>query len=138
MRINSPLFQSALSDFTYDVACGGAIRHLADLGYTVHQITERLDFLNRKCEENGERASYITCDFGWNAKVMEEALKVLDERQKEYIQGVLWEKKRMYHRLTLRMREITARLYEAGSYSAICYFVNTGEKISLPMCRDLL
>lgn len=37
-------FQAALANFTFDVASGGAIRHLADLGYTVTQITKRLDF----------------------------------------------------------------------------------------------
>ncbi len=35
-------FQKALSDFTFDAACGGAIRHLADSGCTVKQIMERL------------------------------------------------------------------------------------------------
>lgn len=37
-------FQSALSDLVFDVASGGAIRHLTDLGYTVRQIQEKLDF----------------------------------------------------------------------------------------------
>lgn len=37
-------FRQALSDFTYEAACGGAIRHLADLGYTVGQIVEQLTF----------------------------------------------------------------------------------------------
>lgn len=37
-------FRKALSDFSFDVASGGAIRHLADLGYTVKQIQEQLDF----------------------------------------------------------------------------------------------
>lgn len=37
-------FQKALSDFTYETASGGAIRHLADSGYTVRQIVEKLDF----------------------------------------------------------------------------------------------
>lgn len=37
-------FQSALSDFVFDMASGGAIRHLADMGCTVRQIQERLDF----------------------------------------------------------------------------------------------
>lgn len=37
-------FKKALSNFTYDIASGGAIRHLADLGYTVKQITEQLSF----------------------------------------------------------------------------------------------
>ena len=38
------VFQSALSDFTFEAACGGAIRHLADSGYTARQIMERLDY----------------------------------------------------------------------------------------------
>ena len=37
-------FQNALGNFTHEVASGGAIRHLTDLGYTVKQIHERLDF----------------------------------------------------------------------------------------------
>ncbi len=37
-------FKHALSDFTYDVACGGAIRHKADMGDTVRKIADELDF----------------------------------------------------------------------------------------------
>ena len=37
-------FQKALADFTYEAASGGAIRHLADMGYTVKQIAAKLDF----------------------------------------------------------------------------------------------
>lgn len=37
-------FQNALSDFTYETASGGAIRHLTGSGYTVRQIVEMLDF----------------------------------------------------------------------------------------------
>lgn len=37
-------FKSALADFTFEAASGGAIRHMADLGYTVKQITEQLSF----------------------------------------------------------------------------------------------
>lgn len=37
-------FKQAMSDFTFDAACGGAIRHLADLGYSVKQIMEQLSF----------------------------------------------------------------------------------------------
>lgn len=33
-----------MSDFTFDVACGGAIRHLAHLGCTAKEIHERLSF----------------------------------------------------------------------------------------------
>ncbi len=37
-------FTKALKDFTFDVACGAAIRHLHELGYTPEQITDRLDY----------------------------------------------------------------------------------------------
>ena len=39
-----PYFKEALSNFTFDVASGGAIRHLTDLGYTVKQISRELAF----------------------------------------------------------------------------------------------
>lgn len=37
-------FQSALADFTYEMASGAAIRHLTDLGYTVREISESLSY----------------------------------------------------------------------------------------------
>lgn len=37
-------FKDALGNFTFDAACGGAIRHLADLGYTAGQIVKQLDY----------------------------------------------------------------------------------------------
>lgn len=37
-------FKKALSNFTYEAASGGAIRHLADLGYSIKQIEEQLTF----------------------------------------------------------------------------------------------
>lgn len=43
MQKNS-YFQNALANFTFEAASGGAIRHLTDLGYTVAQIRERLDY----------------------------------------------------------------------------------------------
>lgn len=36
-------FQNALSNFIFEAASGGAIRHLTDLGYTVSEIMGRLD-----------------------------------------------------------------------------------------------
>ena len=37
-------FQAALSDFMFDVAAGGAIRHLTDRGHSVEQIMKELDY----------------------------------------------------------------------------------------------
>lgn len=216
-------FQSALADFTYETACGGAIRHLADLGYTVRQIAEQLDFplpyervrravwqrltdtevilleepgsgrrkeravyvreydkfgrasfrrtaedaaggsgsrgaassagswrerhicgggeaseelaemLHAKREANGSEASYVSCDFGLTAgKAPEEygrLLAALEERQREYVEGLPWEKRRVYHRLDPRMTEILLQLYGKDCWHGVCFFLNTHERI---------
>ena len=44
MRDENSFFKNALQNFTKDVACGGAIRHLTDLGFSAQEIRERLDF----------------------------------------------------------------------------------------------
>jgi hypothetical protein len=205
-------FKKALSDFAFDAACGGEIRHLADLGYTVKQITGRLSYpapygrvqqavwgylkdcgillleeprsgapreapvfvkeygkygkpsfrqvnreagrpagirwqqryftgqeagsfrayLERKCRENGEQDSYIACYFGLQGRQeWEDALQILEGRQREYIEGLPWERKVAYHRLDLRMRGIAARLYEAGKYQGNCYFRKAEERVAV-------
>ena len=208
-------FKNALSDFTYEAASGGAIRHLADLGYTVKQITEKLTYptpyervrktvwqhlidtqvvlmqepgsepqrgkaaymvvhdkygkasfqlekvpgdastpiywkerhyseencgglagyLMDKCSANGDDASYISCDFGVrvvrDSAEYEAAMQALNERQREYISGILWEDKICYHRLNQRMREIIVKLYTSGYYHGCCYFLKQGEKVEL-------
>lgn len=208
-------FKSALSDFTHEAASGGAIRHLADLGYTVKQITEKLTYptpyervqktvwkhlidsgvvltqepgngrqqgkstytvahdkygrasfrleqipagdtehilwknrqykeeqhgslaayLEDQCSENGEDKAYISCDFGLHS-VRESAeytsaMQTLNERQREYIEGLLWENKICYHRLDRRMREITVKLYTNGLYRGNCYLLKSCEKVEL-------
>ena len=37
-------FQNALSNFVHDVASGGAVRHLADAGYSISEIAAQLDY----------------------------------------------------------------------------------------------
>ena len=213
-------FQSALSDFIFEAASGGAIRHLTDLGYTVGEIMERLAvpasyervqkavwqrlldtgvllmeepgsdmgretvtyvrdydrygkpsfrrvvipadhsaaekgmiwrescldgnidiavFLKQKCTENGEDASYVSCDFGLRLYDGAESPLHLDvireEKHREYIQGLPWERKLCYHRLDKRMREIIAALYKGGEYHGICYFGKTGEKVRVNPCN---
>lgn len=228
-------FKSALSDFTYEAASGGAIRHLADLGYTVRQICDQLSFptpyarvqktvwqhlidtgvvltkepdsvknrkqgkaeyvvehdkygrasfrliaakeeegaqicwkerrfagygndsgagtrnsgegnrttgdgnklaayLAQKCGENDGEA-YISCGFGLmlrkNPAEYETLAALLNERQKEYLSGLLWEEKICYHRLDKRMQEIAVRLYVAGKLDEVCYFMKTGERVTL-------
>lgn len=201
-------FEQALANFTFETACGGAIRHLADHGYTVKQIVEKLDYpasfeqvqaavyeyfcnsgillkeapeydaveessdfvleydqfgkasfrrvtvkkerkkiewresrflsgypdafsqlLTQKISENDASASYISCDFGLWTEYERSALSVLDDRQREYLNGIPWEPVRMYHRLNPRMKGIVERLYKDMHYSGICYFLKTEEKI---------
>lgn len=206
-------FKSALADFTFEAASGGSIRHLADFGYTVKQITEQLSFptpyervqkavrermletgvllleepgsgkekqtvayvvdhdkygrtsfrrekvqenssnkvfykekvfdekrngspalyLAEKCMENGEDKSYVFCDFGLRMRrepaLFEEAVQVLDERQRDYIYGLFKGMGGCYHRLNRRMREIAAKLYETKEFDIVCYFIKTEEKI---------
>lgn len=216
-------FQSALADFTYETACGGAIRHLTDLGYTVRQIAEQLDFplpyervrravwqrltdtevilleepgsgrhkgravyvreydefgrasfrrtaedaaggsgsrgsaasaggwkerhicgggsapeelayvLHAGTKANGREAAYVSCDFGLTAaKAPEEykrLLEALEGRQREYVEGLPWEKRRVFHRLDPRMTEILLRLFGKDCWHGACYFLKTYERI---------
>lgn len=208
-------FRNALSDFTFEAASGGAIRHLADLGYTVKQISEKLTYptpyervrravwqhlidtqvvltqepgsggqrrkaaytvehgkfgrasfrmepapmddsvqihwkerrynevacgslaayLADRCSASGEDGAYASCDFGLHGKRengdFEAAMRVLNERQREYISGLLWEDKICYHRLDGRMREIVVKLYANGYYQGYCYFMKQEEKMAL-------
>lgn len=151
-------FGQALSDFTFDVACGGAIRHLAGLGYTAKEIHARLSFpvsyervrqaytkylldegillrekpdarkeqqryayvqeegkygkksfrrvaIDPEPEKNEERA-YVACDFGNMQSQEGFAALGLSPKQREYLEGICWEKQVMYHLLNERMRGI--------------------------------
>lgn len=208
-------FKNALSDFTFEAASGGAIRHLADLGYTVKQISGKLTYptpyervsktvwqhlidtqviltqepgngkqrgkaaykmeydkygrssfrmetattddsgpvrwkerhyseeqcgglavyLADKCSVNGEDKSYISCDFGLSDRKadgsLEAAMEILNERQREYISGLMWENRICYHRLDGRMREIVVKLYTEGYYHGYCYFLKQEEKVEI-------
>lgn len=239
-------FQTALSNFVTDAACGGAVRHLTDIGYTLDQIVDRLDYpasrtkvqrimmeylyesrvllreepseklfaaqaqfvqeqdaygrrsmrrvdgdhngqfnmtstpnltglsrreetarpqvflwresmydprrdgkltelLHKKWEKNGETYSYISCPFGKTINdqnsqnrqdtvgtIAEEKIRCLNSRQREYLQGIRWEQPILYHRLNRRMLEIISKLYEAGAYGGVCYFLSGQEKIAIP------
>lgn len=208
-------FQAALSNFTFDVASGGAIRHLADLDYTAAQIMKRLDFptpfdrvqqtiwehylqkgilrfeepgqavqkenyeyiteydaygrksfrrvainsikhseiswnehhftgqevidltayLSCKCAENGEETAYISCDFGLRSRrepdKYNQMLNLLEESDREYLLGLPWERKLIYHRLNRRMRRIAGALYQGGDFRGSCYFMALREKLKL-------
>lgn len=207
-------FQNTLANFTHHVASGGAICHLTDLGYTVKQISDRLDFptpvqrirrqvwerlqeteviltdepgkssreqasyvreydkygkpsfrrvvnttanmpvinwrklevsykdkeqikslLETKISENGEDGSYTACEFGLLAQRepqrFQEMLQMLEGTQREYVEGLPWETKWVYHRLNPRMMNILLRLSAEGLWRGDCYFLNTQERVHL-------
>lgn len=43
-RRNAREFNNALGNFINDAAAGGAVRHLADLGHSISEIAEELDY----------------------------------------------------------------------------------------------
>lgn len=210
-------FQDALARFTHEAANGGAIRHLTDMGYTVEQIRDKLDFpapyervqqavwqrledtgvilreepgkgkpkekavyvreydrygkstfrrvaeseeglavacwrkqtfacgdrasserltalLEEKLKENGEEFSYASCDFGLIAdrepQLYERMLCTLGP-ERAYVAGLPWGKKRSYHRLNSRMRQILELLASAGLYQGELFFMKTKDKIRI-------
>lgn len=215
MRENE-YFQQALANFTYEVAGGGAIRHLTEAGYTVKQIMEQLDFpvpyekvrravwehlvrtrgilleepgsgtrkekavyvreydkygkcsfrrvvreeeasreihwrelplerdlspeqvlsvVRAKVQENGDGNAYVSCSFGILRQKephrYRSCLQCLEERQREYLEGLPWENREVYHRLDLCMMEILEKLCTAGFYQGRCYFLVTGDTIKI-------
>lgn len=96
-----------------------------EIGYAPQQHGKLSAVLHRKCGENGETYSYISCRFS--------NLQCLNSRQREYLTGLYPEGSGSeagfrYHRLNQRMREIITKLYEAGEYRGTAYFLTTGEK----------
>lgn len=207
-------FKKALSNFTYEIASGEAIRHLADQGYTIKQIIKTLDFptsyekvqhtvwehfqhtgillseepgsekqsqnttfikeynsygkpsfrqivlpdnskpiswiektfqekadgslaayLNKKYKQNHSGIAYLSCDFGFHiqnkSKSFLDAVQKLTPYQRDYILGLPWEKKILYHKINCDIMEIAVQLYESGEYSGYCYFVELKEKIKI-------
>lgn len=94
-----------------------------------------ISFLEKKCEQNGDGLSYVSCDFGVrnrsDSALFLKAIDILDDDQKEYILGISWEKKVFYHKINRDIIQVIARLYEVGQYEGICYFMQLGEKVRI-------
>lgn len=93
------------------------------------------DYLAKKCAENGEEKSYLSCGFAQNRKSEPEAfaaaMEVLEARERDYICGLFQGDGIVYHQLDRRMREIAVRLYEAGKYRGECWFLGSGERVGV-------
>lgn len=70
--------------------------------------------LSEKIQKNGEKNSYIECQFDRLMKKDQEEkgrlLSNLTAREKEYLSGIPWKQTCMYHRLNGRMQEIGIQL----------------------------
>lgn len=118
------------------VSCENDTRiHWKEWNYTWKSEDSFRVFLDERCVKNGEQDSYVRCDFGLrkyrNPKGYERTIQKLTAQQKEYILGLPWELRPVYHQLNLRMREIVATLYAAGEFHGCLYFRKTREKITL-------
>lgn len=118
------------------VSCENDTRiHWKEWNYTWKSEDSFRAFLDERCVKNGEQDSYVRCDFGLrkyrDPKGYERIIQKLTVQQKEYILGLPWELRPVYHQLNLRMREIVATLYAAGEFHGCLYFRKTREKITL-------
>ena len=101
--------------------------------YGSEEKQDFLHYISEKCCQNEKKNAYICCDFGITAKKdckkYETMLSVLNSRQKEYIEGLPWPYRRVYHQLDLQMQEIAMTLYKEGFYKGACYFMELEEKV---------
>lgn len=127
-------FQEALSNFTYEVACMGAIRNRADLGESVSKIHWELDFPMSYAKE-ADKAAYMTCDYGIlqskDPGTYEELLSCLVNGQREYMEGIPRRSQRCYFKVQEPMRGILFRLCEKQQYEGSIYFFASEMKMNI-------
>ncbi len=101
--------------------------------YSPKEKQDFLHYISEKCCQNEKGNAYISCDFGIMAKnggtTYDTMLSTLNSRQKEYIEGLPWPYRRVYHQLDLQMQEIAGTLYQEGVYQGVCYFLDLEEKV---------
>lgn len=78
------------------------------------------EFLRRLRIMDGADSVYVSCDFGLRSKREPDKypafLQPLEPEQREYILGLPWERRMIYHRLDERMEGIVVCLYEKSGY----------------------
>lgn len=113
---------------TKDVSAGGI------------SVEELMELLKAKTKENGQELSYASWDFGLTAgahpRRYQEMLTALGPAR-DYVEGLPWERRRMYHRLDARMTQALSLLAGAGLYHGECFFLKTKEKIRVTgVCNE--
>ncbi|MCI9336960.1 MAG: hypothetical protein HFH93_05370 [Lachnospiraceae bacterium] len=95
--------------------------------------------LESKLAENGEAYSYASCDFGRIAAknpVQYEKMLCALGGERDYVEGLPWERCRVYHRLDFHMREILVSLALAGQYQGELFFLKTGNRVKIGEAED--
>ena len=91
--------------------------------------------LRHKRDANGQEHACVSFDFGLASRKepekYEAMLSALEEDQREYVSGLPWEGRRVYHKLNFRGMEMLIQLYEAGQYQGECYFLKTREILQI-------
>ncbi|MGN0153740.1 MAG: hypothetical protein ACI4A3_04775 [Lachnospiraceae bacterium] len=87
--------------------------------------------LEERIEKNGEENCYMLCPFGKiinkDRDTLDKMLSDLTTRERDYILGVPWKEKVMYHRLNSRMLEIGVLLAANPEYEYLFYFLRSRE-----------
>lgn len=104
-----------------------------EIFYNKNSMLPFTSYITDKCSKNEDNAAYVSCDFGiWKRQDVhkfQKTMNALDSRKREYIEGIPWTERRVYHKLDCHMQEILCMLYEQGLYTGCCYFMGLEEKI---------
>ncbi|MCM1268014.1 MAG: hypothetical protein NC302_08925 [Bacteroidales bacterium] len=113
-------FQSALSSFVTDAACGGAVRHLTDIGYTLDQIVERLDYPAPRA-----KVQQLMMDYLYESRVLlrEEPSEALFAAKEQFVQ-----EQDAYGRRTMRKIIVDRNGQENVTYASELNLVSQKEK----------
>ena len=102
----------------------------AEQALTARTPAEILHLLGHYLDVNGEKNAYISCPFGTIYRDREARLQrllaPLTMREREYILGIPWERKVVYHCLNGRMLEIGAQLALSAETEFRFYFLKSG------------
>lgn len=70
-------------------------------------------FLTAQIKQDGEEHSYMSCPFtaaGQQTDTFQRACSMLTKREREYLEGIIWDVMPSYHRLNRRMLEIGVQI----------------------------
>lgn len=111
------------------------VTHWKEFVVKSHETEKFRKISEKKVSENGASHSYAACEFGILMRQepahFQKLLGVLNGKQREYIEGLPWEPKSVYHRLNSRMLEILLQLSAEGFWRGECYFLKTGERVRM-------